>query len=223
MAKEPKNAAMREFGYRLSQAVKKSKHSASDVARATGRTPQAVMQWEKGETFPRLDNLLAIAKKLDVDLGWLLTGRGNQAGGGLSAVGSIGRIVPHINWKDATTTHAEKSARSKGQIHSFVDVGSEAFALCVEDESNSDDLLPGDVIVIDPAIKPCPGDMVLAVIDGQEFPLLRQFREVSATENGGLNAQFVPLNSFWGSITLTSSDKYEIVGVMAQHIRPRRR
>lgn len=44
------------------------------VAQALDCTEDAVMRWERGETSPSAERLIALAHALDTDAAWLLTG-----------------------------------------------------------------------------------------------------------------------------------------------------
>ena len=76
---------MSTFGARLKRARTaqglKQRELASVCRSGQGKpaTHSTVSQWEKGDTKPDFDNLLAIAKKLGVSVDWLL---GHEAGYG---------------------------------------------------------------------------------------------------------------------------------------------
>lgn len=49
--------------------------SQSQLGKAVGVTGSAVSQWERGLDSPRPDKLERLARALEVDVGWLLTGQ----------------------------------------------------------------------------------------------------------------------------------------------------
>jgi transcriptional regulator with XRE-family HTH domain len=67
------------IGERLKIARESAKISQSALARATKITPSAISQLELGMTKkPSASNLLPLAKALNVDPNWLITGKGDM-------------------------------------------------------------------------------------------------------------------------------------------------
>lgn len=63
------------FSERLATARKDKGFTQSDVAEKLNVSFQAVSLWERGETAPEIDKLVAIASLYQVSLDWLLTGK----------------------------------------------------------------------------------------------------------------------------------------------------
>lgn len=62
------------IGTRLRRARDAAALSRRQVAQALDCTEDAVMRWERGDTSPSAERLVALARVLDADAAWLLTG-----------------------------------------------------------------------------------------------------------------------------------------------------
>lgn len=68
----------KDVGQRLAWARKRAKLSQTELGDACGVTFQAVASWEKGRNKTiKSEYLLGLAKALNVDLVWLLSGEGS--------------------------------------------------------------------------------------------------------------------------------------------------
>ena len=67
---------MKRIGERITEARKSMGWGVSQLAKAMGVTRQTVHKWESGEiTSPRPDQLFKLARKLNRDPEWLITGK----------------------------------------------------------------------------------------------------------------------------------------------------
>lgn len=64
---------------RIQQKLDEKNLKQADLARATGKSSAAVTKWLRGENIPKTEALKQIAKLLNVDDGWLLTGKGSPS------------------------------------------------------------------------------------------------------------------------------------------------
>ena len=64
------------MGRRIRLARDRMRFSQSEVARRVGLSKQAVQNWERGEAMPKQSRIVEVAKLLDCDERWLLTGEG---------------------------------------------------------------------------------------------------------------------------------------------------
>ena len=69
---------VKKISDRLAFAIRHSGHSKGDLAASIGVPGSSVSRWLAGSE-PRSDRLTAIAKFLDVDVNWLITGYGQPA------------------------------------------------------------------------------------------------------------------------------------------------
>lgn len=189
------------------------------VAIATGRpagpyTASAVGQWEKDESEPPREAVIAFAKLTRADASWLFTGIHSEQLGQSGQLPAGGRLVPKLNISRIDATNPVESATGD-VIHSHFPCSARSFWLPVFDGRNAPEYVQGDHIVIDPAEAPIPGDMVLARVDSA--PMFGAYAE----REGGVIA-IVALNPKWSPAELKSIRGDHILGVMTEHAKPRR-
>ena len=63
-----------EFQYRLLKAISEKNMTASELSRATGIDKAALSNYLNGKYIPKQDKCYLIARALNVDPGWLMTG-----------------------------------------------------------------------------------------------------------------------------------------------------
>ena len=63
-----------EFQYRLVKVIAEKGMTAADLSRATGLSSCAISNYINGKYLPKQDKVYILAKALDVDPGWLITG-----------------------------------------------------------------------------------------------------------------------------------------------------
>ena len=95
------------------------------------------------------------------------------------------------------------------------ELGSEAFALKMLDESMTPEFRVNDVLVIDPSITPTPGDYVLVHIAGKQEAIICRYRKLSYTSP---EFELVTLNDSWPNIKMTDEFRIEIIGKVMQKI-----
>ena len=79
---------------RIQQKLDEKNLKQADIARATGKSSAAVTKWLRGENVPKTEALKQIAKLLNVDDEWLLTGKGSSS--------AIPHLTPVATWDDST-------------------------------------------------------------------------------------------------------------------------
>jgi len=206
------------IGSRLRDARKERGFTLEKVGKFFEITPQAVQQWEKDVTVPDAERLDRLAKLLEVDVGYILTGAVLLEHTGNISVRSVfhlgGRAVPRLTLKDVTEQRFYASGGN--YLHTHFPCSEGSYAITIEDASCADEYMQGDSVVIDPDLRPDPGDMVLAVVNGEA--IFRRFKLVSKNP---LQFLLEPLNPLWAPDTGT--DLSVILGVMSEHTKPRRR
>ena len=65
---------MTDFQIRLRQAMDEKKISASELSKVSGVDKGSLSNYINGKYAPKQDKVFALAKALDVDAGWLMTG-----------------------------------------------------------------------------------------------------------------------------------------------------
>lgn len=79
---------------RIQQKLDEKNLKQADIARATGKSSAAVTKWLRGENVPKTEALKQIAKLLNVDDEWLLTGKGSSS--------ATPHLTPIETWDDST-------------------------------------------------------------------------------------------------------------------------
>lgn len=74
----PRALPLKTFGQRLKWARETSDVTQRELAAAVGVHEPAVSRWENDHDDPRLAHLRAIGHTLNLNLHWLVTGRGPQ-------------------------------------------------------------------------------------------------------------------------------------------------
>lgn len=200
---------MSSFGKRLREARKACKLSQAAIAKTLSVSTQSVSEWERGLYQPSAERLAKLAKLLRVSVDWLLSG-----GDGAPIGVGEGRLVPKITTKELATFEPLLGASSShDRVLSHFACGPHSFQISIDDTANAPRFQPGDSVIIDPDLKPTPGDMVLAVIRGTA--LFRKYRQ------RGKDVDLEPLNPDWE--TVTASTKLAVIrGTMSEHSQPRR-
>ena len=225
---------MSTYGNRLNAALERKKRSRADLAKAIGRTPQAIGQVINGMTkaLTAENNSLA-AIYLDVNPHWLATGEGEmlpptgqrqEASNVLPA--QIGmRRVPLINYVQAGvwTEALEREAIGADFEYLLTDLelSASAFALEIKGDSMLPNFKPGDRVIIDPEICPNPGDFVVAK-NGEEEATFKKYRPRGMTDRGNLIFELTPLNPDFAPIR-SDQTPIRIVGTMVEHRQYRKR
>lgn len=204
------------LGTRLRTARQRAGLTLEQVGRHVGVSPQAVQQWEKDRTEPSAERLNTIAQLTAVNIQWLLTGLvvsgvTDQEHSSYGSISRGGRVVPMLSLSQAMSEPIQRDSADK--VHTHFPCSKNAFALPVFDRSNSPAFEIGDNVVIDPDVRPVPGDMVLAVVSGH--PIFAKY-----TLRAPRVAELQPLNADWPSVTL--EDDARLIGVMTEHARGRR-
>jgi|GEM_PF-4975649 len=68
-------AALEDFGGRLTEAMKAAEHTQRTLAPRIGAHYNSVGQWARGKRWPDIEHLAPVAVELNVSVDWLLTGR----------------------------------------------------------------------------------------------------------------------------------------------------
>lgn len=95
------------------------------------------------------------------------------------------------------------------------DCGRNTFALRIKGNSMEDRFKEGDLVIIDPNIKPRPGDFV-AAINHEDGATFKKFRPRGINEKGEDVFELVPLNEDYPSIR-SDIVPMRIIGTMIEH------
>jgi len=190
----------------------------------------AIAQWESGVT-KRVEaaNLLRAAQVLNIRPEWMQFGTGSMRPSPDSDnqdITSNALFIPILSSNQAINVmeHNNDASYYIGLDQELAKVASsQAFALIVACDSMAPTLKLGDIVIIDPAIKPKPGEIVAAKLPGELLVILRKYRPLT-NPSGETFVPFelIPLNEDWPRITIHNQNQGSIVGTLIEH-RCRRR
>ena len=208
-------------------------------AKRIGITGATISNWEAGVTDPgniRSALLEMAAGVLGVPVTYLRTGKDKrevaEAPPGLTLADDGVRMIPVISYVQAGYGKGAVDPYALGQGSEQIGVDREmaselgrlAFALMIDGESMMDEFRPGDVVIIDPAVKPRPGDFVVAKVDDDESATFKKYRSRGVDTATGIEIfDLVPLNPDWPTISITPGNPGHLIGTMMEHRRRRRR
>jgi SOS-response transcriptional repressor LexA len=170
------------------------------------------------------------ARNLEAKLGWpprsmdrSVDEPGEEADGydrpppGLRRVPRISFVQAGV-WTEAVDPYA--LGAGDDYLLTQLDLGAHAFALTVRGESMEPEFKEGDSIIIDPDVKPSPGDFVVAK-NAQEEATFKKYRPRGINEQGEQVIELVPLNDDFPSLR-SDYTPLQIIGTMMEHRRYRK-
>ncbi|WCB48146.1 helix-turn-helix domain-containing protein (plasmid) [Nitratidesulfovibrio vulgaris] len=193
MSKTPDDLTLPVLAQRMRLAREKLGWTQSALAQRVGVRAQTIQAIESGR-IRKSRYLPEIAAVLGVGLAWL-NGEQEQL---TDRRGDTRRIL-YLEWAEAddpVLALAVRRSDASWMLSAPAEIisgdrrrviGPDAFVLVVEDAALSPLLEPGDRVIIDPAGRAEPGDVVL-IHDGSES-MLRRYRQLTASE-----AEFRPMN-----------------------------
>lgn len=181
--------------------------SLADFAHKTGRSKSQLSDCVNGRK--KIGEKLARA--IEVEAG-LPSGYLDSEEPGVAPLKTSERSVPLIDWADVGKEDF-KSLAKEVLSTDMAEISDSAFAIEIIDDSMTPEFVPGDHVIIDPAVPPLPGDYVLA-----KTPKGRVFRRYRLLDEEAFT--LVPLNADYPPIGHTSAT---IDGVMMEHRRYRKK
>jgi SOS-response transcriptional repressor LexA len=206
------------------------------LEKVSGARYETVRQWFfKGLNNISSEYLAKIAKAYNCRLEWLITGEGVMDSGGKYTNGrevSVNsRRIPVLSDIQAgdprrvvVDYHAGAGMSEiavDGELEQELGLG--AFALVISGNSMEPDYREGDVVVVDPDVKPWPGDIVVALIESEEGSTIKKYRSRGNDETGHHIFELVPINEDYQTITVSSKNPGHIIGTVVEHRRNLRR
>ncbi len=132
------------------------------------------------------------------------------------------RKVPVINYLQAYTlsSNKEKSQLEKPMrfILTNLALSGAAFAVPITDNAMAPEYRPGDIVVVDPDIKPNPGDCVIASCKSQTEAIMRKYRVRTVQPNAEPVIELIPHNEDYARFS-SEYDTIVINGTIVEHRR----
>ncbi|RKS87299.1 SOS-response transcriptional repressor LexA [Orbus hercynius] len=189
------------------------------LSQKIGSTKELYEQIENGAANPS-KYLYEISVALECDMAWLLSGKNDSNVENITL--NNNRRVPVISFVQAgvwTESCCMEDSTGFEYLQTDLDLSESSFALKIKGRSMEPDFVEGDMIIIDPTVKPMPGDFVAAV-NGEEEATFKKYREIGYDEYERMQFELVPLNNDFPIMT-SLKQQIRIVGTMIEHRRYR--
>lgn len=231
--------SMETLGIRLKQKRKEKKITQQQLADSIGVSKTSVIYWEKDENIPKHESLTLLSRILGVTPDWLLKGieAQNNNSDALSTTSNNDDILTNVKsskrrlrkipvldfvqagmWREV----AYDGLNPKGEAYTTYSgsLPEAVFCLEVNGMSMAPDFLPGDEIVVDAALTPKPGSLVVAqeIQHGSATTTFKKYRVIGVNEHGVDVIELVPLNPDFPTYNSTQIE-ISIIGVVVQHHR----
>ncbi|WP_338510117.1 LexA family protein [Erwinia aphidicola] len=205
-------------GERIRARRKELRLTQKDLAAKVGVSHVSISQWEKDETSPRGDNLLALAKAMGVTAHYISTGEEAASNVSPSTMGT--KRIPILSYVQAGLWTESLEIRGYDGSMSYLltddDYSDRVFALVIEGDSMTPKFNAGDRIIVDPDVFPIPGDFVVARDDVKNETVFKKYRPTGIDLRGNDVYELVPLNDDFPTLR-SSTGKLTLLGTMIEH------
>ncbi|KTD14375.1 LexA family protein [Legionella israelensis] len=214
----------KEIGRRILEARKAKGLTLKALGELAGGLKQTrLTNWEQGTRTPGPEEIKQLAQALDVSPAFLMCLSDEQQ---VKKTKSPSHLIPLLDRHQAcdAKSHIEaihdRSSSSDVVLISvsavlLPELGDEAFALKMTDESMMPEIRVNDILVIDPSTSPQPGDFVLVKLADKPETIVCQYKKLSYTSS---EFELLTLNDNWPSIKVDDGLEIEIVGKVMQKI-----
>lgn len=225
---------METIGERITWARKKRGLSQADLSKAIGITRQAMWQIEEGVTrSPKPETLFLIADALKVKPRWLVYKEGAPLDDQEEDKPAV-RFINLISWVNAGKGDEITDPYGKGDGEEMIAVDGDlamklsknSFALRIRGTSmvrpDGEGFHPGDIIIIDPMVKPKPGDYVVAYLELEDKSTFKKYRSRGMNKDGISIFELVPLNPDYPTITVDENCPGRVIGTVMEYRKRRK-
>lgn len=205
------------IGKRIEESRDRLGWTQAELATRAGVSSQNVGNWERGVYLPKLPVLIQLARLLNVDLTWLITGTYPITVTAVTDRGEAayrGRVVPSISWSSIdkfiqSQYVPDMSARSQFPC------GPRSFHSVLGDRSMEPEIGQGDGLVVDPDLAPEPGDLVMVKLGDDVLVRIYKPQEHDVL--------LLPANKLWPERTIPKLTSEVLIGVVSETTRQRRK
>jgi transcriptional regulator with XRE-family HTH domain len=214
-----------KIGNRIQKARKEAGMTQHELAAACNFSRGRLSNWEGSTRLPSAQEVHKLATILKVSPAWLfcLTDEVTEyetPQGRLSLI----PIVPFKDLHDPKKLdailhhdHTKLDLLSKYDLLALsptnnAHLSSFAFSVTMSDASMSPEILEGDFLIIDPALKPEPGKYVLAIINAENKAVIRKYRQPNKD-----SFELVCFNQDWPHYqSQNTEEQIKLIGVVAE-------
>ena len=215
----------KEIGKRILEARKAQGLTLKELGeRAGGLKQTRLTNWEQGTRAPGPEEIKLLAQVLDVSPAFLMCLSDERIA---KKVKKYSHLIPLLNHRQACDAKVHIDAlRDQASSNDVIfvsvttallpNLSADAFALKILDASMVPEFRINDVLVIDPAVLPKPGDFVVLKIAGKNDVIVCQYKKLSYTSS---EFELMTLNDNWPNIKVSDDAEVKIIGVVVQTIR----
>jgi lambda repressor-like predicted transcriptional regulator len=208
---------------RLYDTINRRNTNIRRVSIAAGLNPSTIRNCLWTSRSLGSDALMAVAKALDVNIHWLLTGDGEPD---TSEIALSGVRVPVIAWGDVSDFLSSKTERVEAMRFELAEPveGKRRFRLDFSGRSMSGLIEDGDTLDCSGDMRPEPEDVVVAWSATQKAFLVRKVQPERFGQSGEiLAARLIAANSAWPDVLINTESGDKILAVVFDVIRHMRR
>ena len=207
---------MDNLGQRIRARREELRLTQEQIASQVGIKQQSYQAIESGNVKkPR--HLYEISLALKCDMAWLLNGKEKEVKN-VEVTNFMAYKVPLINYAQAklwTESNELRNSTEFEYVMTSLELSNKAFALKIKDDSMEPEFKEDDIVIIDPAIKPTPGEFVVAM-NGDSEVTFKKYRELRHDHHAKIQFELIPLNPDYTTIS-TFNQQIKIIGTMIEH------
>lgn len=182
---------MATFAERLTEALSVRHVTAADLSRRLGVNEGTISNYKKGVYIPKQRRLEAIAKELNVSIGWLMGNdipiapfSSNKRINIIPVLGSVPAGIPIEAIEDILDYEEidDKMARS-----------GEHFALRIKGSSMEPKFSEGDVVIVRKQERVENGEIAVVMVNGDEATVKKFYKSAAGVQLIGTNPAFTPI------------------------------
>lgn len=211
---------MNTLAKNLAELLRRNKMTQAELALKSGVEPATVNRAVKGKVELVSQSLKEMADALGVSAAQLLSPDLNFDP---NVVGDElrGRRIPILDYEQAVqypeAIEALRDSELKDFILTYGEYSKMSFALRIRGDSMTPRFRDGDMIIIDPAVKPKPGHFVVASTGLSPEATFRQFRDAGINEKGEAVFELVPLNPIYAPMR-SDRQPIKIIGTVVHRL-----
>jgi SOS-response transcriptional repressor LexA len=215
----------KEIGKRIGEARKLKGLTLKALGELAGGLKQTrLTNWEQGVRTPGPEEIKHLAIALDISPAFLMCLSDEMQ---IKETKSPHHLIPLLDYRQAGEAQLHTNAVREVAVFDdivFVSVSTallpelsaDAFALKIIDDSMIPELRVNDVLVVDPAVLPQPGDFVVVQIEDKLEAIICKYKKLSYTSS---DFEILTLNDNWPNITVNENVRVQIIGRVVQNIR----
>lgn len=215
----------KEIGRRILEARKARGLTLKELGELAGNLKQTrLTNWEQGTRAPGPEEIKQLAQALDVSPAFLMCLSDEKQ---VIKAKNPSQLIPLLDHRQAGNAKLHIDTIREQELSGDVifisvstellpELSAEAFALKMVDDSMTPEIRVNDILIIDPAISPKPGNYVTVKIGNKSEVIICQYKKLSYTSP---EFELLTLNDHWPNVKVADDVHVEIIGVVVQKTR----